>query len=326
MGRYVTLFTFDEVLCAKFTLAIIWLDSGRDLTSCKVGPWLDPPGTLRAMQMSFLPVFQHYPKMGLMAPGSESLNVLGPNHHGRTTGGLQSISAMHENYGKTLDPSTVRSDVFYALSELFSFSCSASNQAMNLIERNIDECTVVGLSDRALGLSNLQTSKTHLDAQLQRLHFLRTFVKNRKNRNWPVSSGPEQVKIADEAARDLLEGYDHLVHRVVALSKRCSDSTMSLMNQSMLEESRNAISQARVVGRLTLLAFFFIPLSFTTSFFGMNVREITGEDGPRISVWLWFVVTAPIFLVSLAVCFWSTIESHSRHWLGYLQRNFEKPV
>jgi Mg2+ and Co2+ transporter CorA len=255
--------------------------------------------------------------MALMAPASEPLNVLGPSLQGIATGGFHSVSAMHENYGKTLDPSTVRSDVFYALSELFSFSCSASNQAMNLIERNIDECTVVSLSNRALALSNLHTSKTHLDAQLQRLHFLRTFVKNRKNRTWPVSSQPEQVKIADEAARDLLEGYDHLVHRVIALSKRCSDSTTSLMNQSMLEESRNAISQARVVGRLTLLAF---------SFFGMNVREIAGENGPRISVWLWFVVTAPIFVGSLAVCFWSTIESHLRNWSEYLRRNSDKSV
>jgi Mg2+ and Co2+ transporter CorA len=169
-------------------------------------------------------------------------------------------------------------------------------------------------------------SKTHLDAQLQRLHFLRTFVKNRKNRNWPVASQSEQVKIADETARDLLEGYDHLVHRVTALSKRCSDSTMSLMNQSMLEESRNAISQARIVGRLTLLAFFFIPLSFTTSFFGMNVRELAEKDGPKMSVWLWFVVTAPIFLISLAVCFWSTIEPHLRRWSEYFQRNLGKSV
>jgi hypothetical protein len=311
--------TCNLISWADYTLAIIWLDCGRDLTTSNIGPWLDPPGTLRTMQISFVPVFQHYAKMALRTPGPKLPAKLEPHHSGRTSNSFQSISVMHEFYGKSSDHGTMQSDVFYALSELFSFSCAASNQAMNLIEKKIEECTVLSQSDRALGLSTLQTSKTHLDAHLQQLHFLHAFVKNRKNAKWPAASEPEQVEIVNDAAHDLLETYDYLIYRAIALSRRCSDSTASLMNQSMLDESRNAISQARIVGRLTLLAFFFIPLSFSTSFFGMNVKELSGKDGPRIGIWLWFVVTGPIFLVSLVVCFWSKIESPIRRWVECLR-------
>ena len=43
-------------------------------------------------------------------------------------------------------------------------------------------------------------------------------------------------------------------------------STMSIL------ESKSAIAEAHSVGRLTELAFIFVPLSFVSSFFGMSVK------------------------------------------------------
>jgi len=55
-----------------------------------------------------------------------------------------------------------------------------------------------------------------------------------------------------------------------------------------------------------LLAFFFIPLSFTASFFGMNFKEL-GSSNQDLSVWVWFIVSVPIFGVSVLLCFWSKV-------------------
>ena len=67
----------------------------------------------------------------------------------------------------------------------------------------------------------------------------------------------------------------------------------------MLAESKKAIDQAERVGRLTQLAFFNIPISFTTSFFGMNFKQL--NSGTNLSTWIWFVVSFPRLVISILV-------------------------
>ena len=71
-----------------------------------------------------------------------------------------------------------------------------------------------------------------------------------------------------------------------------------MMNRAVVAESRKLIDQAESLKRLTLLATFFIPLSFTTSLFGMNFEEL-GQG--HLHVWLFAVVSAPV-LCSLLLC------------------------
>jgi Mg2+ and Co2+ transporter CorA len=78
-----------------------------------------------------------------------------------------------------------------------------------------------------------------------------------------------------------------------------------MMNKSVLTESKKAIDQARVVTKLTRLAFIYIPLSFTTSIFSMNLKPIsTGSH----SFWLWVVVSMPILLATLTPLIWNISE------------------
>lgn len=48
-------------------------------------------------------------------------------------------------------------------------------------------------------------------------------------------------------------------------------------SRKSIEESKRSIKQANAMGRITILAFFFVPFSLVTSFFGMNVKEISGS-------------------------------------------------
>ena len=88
--------------------------------------------------------------------------------------------------------------------------------------------------------------------------------------------------------------------RVVRLIREQMQAEISLWS---IEESRRSIEEAISVKRLTQLAFVFIPLSFVTSVFGMNVQEISGTG---VKIWI-FVVTA--FIVGgSSIVFWRLIK------------------
>ena len=75
-----------------------------------------------------------------------------------------------------------------------------------------------------------------------------------------------------------------------------------------LEDSHKSVRYADSVGRVTSLAFFFIPLSFITSIFGMNLAEFgTGE------VRFWVVVATAVGLLIFVVSAWSTSTWVSRN-------------
>lgn len=109
-----------------------------------------------------------------------------------------------------------------------------------------------------------------------------------------------------------------------------------------LEESRHSIRQAKSVGRVTFLAYVFLPLSLITSFFGMNIQELNGQ-GARFR---WFIVSTVCFsLFSFSCCilwlwlgdrlhtlskrFWKWMEVSRKRWFtheGRETRRLEKKV
>ena len=80
------------------------------------------------------------------------------------------------------------------------------------------------------------------------------------------------------------------LHICARVQERIQQDTalMSIM------ESRRAIEESQSVKRLTQLAIVFIPLSYASSVFGMNIQEMTG-NGPA----LWkFIVTSMALLAA----------------------------
>jgi Mg2+ and Co2+ transporter CorA len=98
------------------------------------------------------------------------------------------------------------------------------------------------------------------------------------------------------------------IKRLAAISQQASDlqrflmdSFQLLMSSVSIAESQNATKQAMLsmeqaerTAKLTQLAFVYIPLTFVTSIFGMNVRELVD---PVLPVWVCFVT---LFVVAAA--------------------------
>ena len=186
-------------------------------------------------------------------------------------------------------------DPIYALSELFRFSATSESQFLNMIHLQIKKNFLVLETQMSQSLENFRYHKGLLDDQE---HSIRGIIHAlNKSRNLGTSG----VHKDSTAIDPLVEDWSHLLELVQTLAAKCVEGMDIIVSTIQLQESREAIKQARGISRLTLLAFFFLPLSLTTSFFGMNFRELgTGS----LSVWVVFVVWVPVIVISAVLCFW----------------------
>lgn len=272
-------------------LALIWSDFGNDLDAGPNGPWKSLELHGPQWRSSFYPTIQHLPDLArkweylMMHPDMRS--------RGRY---LQSGSLLSRNYGKTLDQGLMKNNAFYALHELFLFSANSICQFLNMIDEKLSaEAEHQTMEIRQYSLSNLFHYQDILDRQIMQLRETIRIIKARGDSTWPRSVVKADVDIVEAFAESLLEDYEELHHRAQTLSARCKGSMAMVMNHAAISESKRAISQAKKVQQLTFLAFFYVPISFTTSFFGMNLGKI-GEG--RLALWVWFVVSVPLTLVS----------------------------
>ena len=70
-------------------------------------------------------------------------------------------------------------------------------------------------------------------------------------------------------------------------------------SEKSIEESKRGIEEAHMVGRLTQLAFIFLPLTFVTGVFGMNITAF-GGGAPMWKFWVTLAtVSVPSFIFGL---------------------------
>jgi Mg2+ and Co2+ transporter CorA len=65
-----------------------------------------------------------------------------------------------------------------------------------------------------------------------------------------------------------------VLERAMHVEQQIRDRAQMRVAALSLEESRKAIGQCKSLGRLTQLAFLFLPLTFATGVFGMNITPL----------------------------------------------------
>jgi hypothetical protein len=211
----------------------------------------------------------------------------------------QTGSLLHLDYGRSLHTSIMAGDALYALNEIFTFAAPAEMQFLNLVDAKVDKFTRPGLRELD-SLPNLKYIKGLLFRHVQYLEEVKSCLKNSESRKWPKASGVDRAK-AVAAAAAVQQDFEHLHHRAQMLHTHCTESIAVLMNSIAITESQEAIAQTKRLGKLTFLAFIFVPLSFTTSFFGMNVKELTPEHG--LPIWAWFALSIPVTGLTISLFF-----------------------
>ncbi|KAL8899110.1 MAG: hypothetical protein Q9207_006361 [Kuettlingeria erythrocarpa] len=298
-------------------IGIVWLDSGHPLAVGPEGPWSKSIKPAYSWGLRLNPIIQHRPKIALktnyMVAGTD------PDRETRKEPFLQSVCQVPVHYGRFLSTSTAVVDPFYALSEVFTLVASSESQYLNMVEQKIksESAKVMGASKReevedtdeqSSILSNLVYYKTILDEHIQRLKTNILSIETQRDHKWPepdftrnTSTGMLQQKKASKSARTLFKDFEYLLERAKTLSESCDRGIDIAGNNAMITESRRAIQHAKRTVKLTILAFCFIPASFTTSLFGMNFKQL-GQD-KSLDIWVWFIVLIPTYAISLVLLY-----------------------
>lgn len=73
-------------------------------------------------------------------------------------------------------------------------------------------------------------------------------------------------------ALETIKMFADLLHLCSAVESHVDKSTQALLASVSIIESQNAVRQGHEVQKLTELAFVFIPVTFVTSYFGMELK------------------------------------------------------
>lgn len=107
---------------------------------------------------------------------------------------------------------------------------------------------------------------------------------------------------SDERTSEVDKLLENTVAQINSLRQRTTRSHKSLMANMSIVESKRGIAEAESVTKLTELAFFFIPLTFSASIFSMQVKELNASQTSIVAfVILAFIVTTASYALRLLI-------------------------
>ena len=299
MDWYVTAFQNLSSIVTDTVPAIVWSDVGHDLDSSTQGPWSTEPFRTKSWQTDTFPTIQHRPGIALRRyrvhrPRAPTTGSPIPRSNNNTQ---QSASLLHLDFGRKLKPDIMAQDPFYALHDIFRFSAFTTAQLLNLIQSKIqlelDHSALIDLERQTV--SNVVYNRRILERHVSYLKEVLMFVETRVDGYWPIHPDPD--KLALVAINRLIIDFKYLLAKAEDLIKECDTGVDIIAHNAMTQEAQSALKQTQGVVKLTKLAFVFVPLSFTSSFFGMNMREFGTSTSIELTTWL--ATSVPIVLISV---------------------------
>ncbi|KAK2741132.1 hypothetical protein FQN57_005733 [Myotisia sp. PD_48] len=118
---------------------------------------------------------------------------------------------------------------------------------------------------------------------------------------WPRSTSTTAQGFVDMVAERLRMDFVQLRSRSRQLSDARTQLIQIEMSSISILESKKGLEEATRVGQVTFLAFLFMPMTFISSMFGMNVTTFTNPNPP---LWKFFVFALPFTLVCMIIPFW----------------------
>jgi len=92
--------------------------------------------------------------------------------------------------------------------------------------------------------------------------------------------------------------WQRLIDETTKLEAFLMETFQLFMSSVSVQDSRLSINQAQRGGQITLLALIYVPLSFVTGIFGMNIQQINGSG---LNIWVCFVTLVPVVFITVLV-------------------------
>ncbi|GAB0137900.1 hypothetical protein EsDP_00006153 [Epichloe bromicola] len=321
---------------------IAWMDQGRPLEKSPPGPWTSHLES----KATPLPVLQHHPKMAFRT----THNRLDPDANASAEVQQSGIilPLQYDSLIALVDLARrAPQDPLSMGIPLFAHAAFSEVQFLNLMEARIQtqmNAIVKGvltdtlgtlqyfsnvlnrhaqqLQDSTVALCKLAERRSHLLNEVKMESLLPKSAGPRgpgigKRRQMPgIETVPKLASSSSDGsftANGLLDDYEQLHARCIDLSKMCTRGMTLAMNKTTkIEESRKAIEQSERLKKLTLLATFFIPLSFCSSLFSMNIDLLE----QRVKFWWFLVLCIPITLLAYIFYLWN-FPAMRRCWVKF---------
>ncbi|RMZ91071.1 hypothetical protein DV736_g1709, partial [Chaetothyriales sp. CBS 134916] len=247
--------------------ALVWSDIGNDDIKHGYldGPWSAVKKRLRSQHALYFPVIWNKPNTGLY---SHKIS-----HEKRRS------HDMHIDYGRSMRRELMAQDPFYALHEVFVYSICSERQFLNLVDTKLTKAIDEVCGSEFDCLPTLNYLKEILYYHLKNNRHIASTIKKMESTPWIQSSGGGD-DLKHKHRNTIVQGYfEDLAEQSLMLYSRCECAIAALMNRIPITVAQKSISQPERLGRLTFLAFIFVPLSFTTSVFALSIEHTLFQNG-----------------------------------------------
>lgn len=273
---------------------IVFQDSADDLLTSPKGPWL---GIGNENHPKMLPTPRHtfnWISNDISMHGQESSSHGSPPSNPKLH---QSLSQICQDYGGSILAADVVNCPFYLLKDIFQEDASNEGYMLDLIAEKIKKLDIESQSaNYDVSRSQLLHFHKFLQYRIENMQDKLYIIRRRGGTSWPREQTTGNALAVTSSLTALEQDFEYLLESAHVLLTKIGRTITLTMNLASIEESRRGISLNTVLFRFTVVASFYIPLSFTTSFFGMNVKELgTGTPG----IWVFFVVALPVLALSI---------------------------
>ncbi|CAN9437560.1 unnamed protein product [Alternaria alternata] len=290
-------YSFDQYIsvCVKQDVSsptvLVWLDMGGPVSS---GTYQDLFQELSRLS-SWTPKFHvaaHIPIIWQTTAGSKDFHELIVR---KTQGSNEVVKELCYHYGDLVDHRMAKKDSLYAVSPLLRLAHGTELSFLSLLEARLErELEPAALNERDVDLGSLLHTKNSLTRRIHELESNVRFLQQFRKSKTPTVSDDATMRDMHE---DLSSQFRDLLDLAKGLIGRCNESISFIQAVTAVKLSERAMEENRSLRSLTKLAFFFVPMTFATSLFGMNVKEFSDENKTSISIF--FAIALPLTVIAV---------------------------
>lgn len=284
------------------------------LSQSPEGPWLTSGFWSLEHATQLLPTVQSCPvdlyELSIDNPDAELDRISRPDHL------VQNASFLPRRYGKTLHTSSMASDPFYALAELFRFVADSEAQFLNFLETQIEQQQAHAATVELQAFYTVMDyTKVILRRHIEALEENVSTIEHREKTSWHPGSVPTAQ--SQSMAEELLRDFKYLLYSAKKLERTCVDLTTVAANRKDSDDYDRARKDSRSLRTIAILTFIYLPASFFGTFLSMNSTPVL------VSTMIYWI---PISIFTVAVTlftFWFN-SSNAREYKGLVTRSWNK--
>jgi cation transport ATPase len=201
--------------------------------------------------------------------------------------------------------SLLRQSPFFCLFRILTIAALSWTQLLNVVEnliRSYNE-SAVEPAKHQYASEQLRVVAQLLDDVSKNITNDQVLVEVQHTEGWPWPEDPHLSQKLEALQRALASDHAYLFAQCARLSDQVTSASRSISQAGQLLQNQRSVQEAREVGRLTTLAFLFLPISFISSVFGMNVAELAGNP----PIWVYFAIALPVSFVTFVVASWAGV-------------------